>query len=236
MKRWAVIVAVLYALMLGVLSLPVVLAAFAPLKKDSFPNAGGEGLQAATNIAAGLYGDWHWWLWLAVMGLAQAAMLAVPVRLASRRPTTRRPLALTVLASGLMMGALVTGGIFSLCEFAFGDQSLDKSNDSLIPLLPLGMGVLAWCGWAMIFFRLSRTAEPRDFVSRLCRSLLKGSILELLIAVPTHIVARCRDYCCAGFMTFIGLTLGISVMLFSFGPGVFFLFVARWRRLHPDAG
>ena len=85
----------------------------------------------------------------------------------------------------------------------------------------------------MIFFRLSRRAEPKDLVSRLCKYLLKGSILELLIAVPTHIVARCRDYCCAGIMTFIGLTLGTSVMLFSFGPGVFFLFVARWRRLHP---
>jgi hypothetical protein len=96
------------------------------------------------------------------------------------------------------------------------------------------MGVAAWCGWALIFFRLSRTTEPQDFVSRLCKSLLKGSILELLIAVPTHIVARYRDYCCAGFMTFIGLTLGISVMLFSFGPGVFFLFVARWRRLHAE--
>jgi hypothetical protein len=35
-------------------------------------------------------------------------------------------------------------------------------------------------------------------------------------------------------MTFIGLTMGMSVMLFSFGPGVFFLFAARWRRLHPE--
>jgi hypothetical protein len=34
-------------------------------------------------------------------------------------------------------------------------------------------------------------------------------------------------------MTFVGLTMGFSVMLFSFGPGVFFLFVERWRRLHP---
>ncbi len=34
-------------------------------------------------------------------------------------------------------------------------------------------------------------------------------------------------------MTFIGLSLGISVMLFSFGPAVFFLYVDRWRRLHP---
>ena len=54
------------------------------------------------------------------------------------------------------------------------------------------------------------------------------------IAVPTHIVARSRDYCCAGFMTFFGLTMGISVMLFAFGPAVFFLYIDRWRRLHPE--
>ena len=64
--------------------------------------------------------------------------------------------------------------------------------------------------------------------------MLRGSILELLIAVPTHIAARNRDYCCAGFMTFVGLTFGISVMLFSYGPAVFFLYVERWRRLHPE--
>ncbi len=232
MKRWSVIVAVLYALMLAVLSLPVFLAAFFPL--NGLPNAG-DGLKAVTNVATGMYGAWQWWLWLAVMGLAQAAMLAVPVRLASRRPMTRLPLLLTVLTGSLMMGGLVTGGIFSLCEFAFGGQASDQASDVLSIWIPLGMGVAAWCGWALIFFRLGRTTGPQDFVSRLCKTLLKGSILELLIAVPTHIVARYRDYCCAGFMTFIGLTLGMSVMLFSFGPGVFFLFAARWRRLHPGA-
>jgi hypothetical protein len=215
MKRWAVIVAILYSLILGVLSVPGILLAF-------MPNTG-------LKEAAGIYGQWQWWLLLAVMGLAQAALLAVPVRWASRRPMTRRPLALTVLSASLMMGGLVIGALSSLYEFAVRDK-----GDSWIIWPAVGLGVAAWCAWALIFFRMSRTVEPGDLVSRLCRCLLKGSILELLIAVPTHIVARCRDYCCAGFMTFFGLTLGMSVMLFSFGPGVFFLFVARWRRLHPD--
>jgi hypothetical protein len=220
MKRWAVIVAILYGLMLGVLSLPFILLAFVP--------------ETSLKQAAEIYGQWQWWLWLAVMGLAQVAMLAVPVRLASRRPMTRRPLALTILAGGLMMGGMVTGAVYSLCEFALAEKALEKPGGNWTNCIALGLGVAEWCVWALIFFRLSRKIEPQDLVSRQCNWLLKGSILELLIAVPTHIVARCRDYCCAGLMTFIGLTLGVSVMLFSFGPGVFFLFVARWRRLHPD--
>jgi hypothetical protein len=94
--------------------------------------------------------------------------------------------------------------------------------------------VLLWGVWAVLFYRSSRGANPPDVISRQCRLLLRGSILELLIAVPTHIVARSRDYCCAGAMTFVGLTLGISVMLFSYGPAVFFLYAERWRRLHPE--
>jgi hypothetical protein len=215
MKRWAVMVAVLYGLMLGVASVPGYLLAFAP--------------HADFNNAAGMVIRGPRWLFLAVMGLAQAAMLAVPVRFASRRPMTRRPLILTIVAAALMMSALVIGAFCSIYEFALHDKG---GNWTLWTALVLGVG--AWCAWAGIFYRISRATEADDLVSRLCKWLLRGSVLELLIAVPTHIVARCRDYCCAGVMTFIGLTLGISVMLFSFGPGVFFLFAARWRRLHPQ--
>jgi hypothetical protein len=222
MKRWAILVAILYSAMLGILSAPFSMLAFVP--------------NVDLKNAVEIYGHWQWWLWLLVMGLAQAALLLVPVRVASRRPVTRLPLALTIVAGGLMMGALVTGGVYSLCEFAFAQHALEKPEGDWTQWFAPGLGLAEWCVWAVIFFRSSRTMEPLDLVSRQCKWLLKGSILELLVAVPTHIVARCRDYCCAGLMTFIGLVLGTSVMLFSFGPGVFFLFVARWRRLHPGAG
>jgi len=60
--------------------------------------------------------------------------------------------------------------------------------------------------------------------------LLRGSILELLVAVPSHIIVRQRNECCAPIVTFWGIVTGISVMLLSFGPGVLFLFAARVRR------
>jgi hypothetical protein len=217
MKRWALLVAILYALILAVLALPMIFIGLAPA------------IDIDIKSAAALYIRWQWWLIFAVMGLAQASLLAVPVRVASRRPMSRRPLILTVLVAALMMAGLVVGAF--LCIFEFGFYNL---GGGWTPWTVLVIGIASWCGWTIAFFRLSQRWDAEDFMSRLCRYLLKGSILELLIAVPTHIVARCRDYCCAGFMTFIGLTLGIAVMLFSFGPGVFFLFVARWRRLHPE--
>jgi hypothetical protein len=120
--------------------------------------------------------------------------------------------------------------MYSLCELALRDKALD----GWCWWSGIGSGVVIWCVWAVMFYRSSHAVEPSDLISRQCRLMLRGSILELLVAVPTHIVARSRDYCCAGMMTFVGLTLGISVMLFSFGPAVFFLYVERWRRLHPE--
>ena len=78
---------------------------------------------------------------------------------------------------------------------------------------------------------MSHQTPAADIVTRQCRWLIKGSILELLIAVPSHIYVRGRNDCCAGFATFFGITMGISVMLLSFGPAVFLLYRARMLRL-----
>lgn len=214
MKHWALVVVGLYVLILAVLAGPMLLIAFAP--------------EAHAKDITAPYLSLPFWLWLAVMALSQAAMLVVPVRVANRRPMSQRSLLWPVATAGLMMGALAVGAILSLIEFAIRGES-----DWFSFWTAIVCGVVIWCVWTVLFCRSSRDAEPADVVSRQCRLMLRGSILELLIAVPTHIIARSRGYCCAGVMTFIGLALGISVMLFSFGPSVFFLYAARWRRLHP---
>jgi hypothetical protein len=216
MKQWAWLVAALYVLVLVVLTFPACMAAFAPEIKWA------EALNA--------YASWGYWAWLVVMFVGEFALLAVPVQVVSRRPVTKGALWPTVLAGGLMAGALLVGAIYSILEFIFGQRGAGPW-----PWVAIAAGVLLWVVWSAVFFRLGGRVEPTDLVSRQCRLLLKGSILELLIAVPTHIVARYRNYCCAGLMTFIGLTMGISVMLFAFGPAVFFLYADRWKQLRPKA-
>lgn len=215
MKRWAWIVAALYAALLLVMTVPAILLAFVP--------------QFGPGEAAQPLGTWPYWLWLAVMFVSQVALLSVPVRMASRRPVTQGPLWRTVLAGGLMAGGLVIGAFLSIYEFF--TRGAGSGNGILWTAILLGL--LTWGIWALVFHRASEDTEPAGLVSRQCRALLKGSILELLVAVPTHVVARYRNYCCAGMLTFIGLTMGVSVMLFAYGPAVYFLFVERWKRLHP---
>jgi len=90
-----------------------------------------------------------------------------------------------------------------------------------------------WLVWAFIFRRATRSDEPDTLLKRIKCWLLRGSILELIIAVPSHVIVRRRDDCCAPAGTFWGIATGISVMLLCFGPGVFFLFVERVNKLKP---
>jgi hypothetical protein len=217
MKRWGYTVAVLYALVLVIAMPPLYLAAFAPT--ISFARA------------LDSWSDWQFWALIALLFAAQALFLLLPVRVASRRPVSRMTILVPLLVSGLMAALLAVGVACSLLEFAYGPHT-----PQLWQLVPLCAGLVAWAAWGLYFWRASASRSGEDVVRAQCRALVKGSVLELLIAVPTHVVARYRDYCCAGLMTFVGLACGIAVMLFAFGPGVFFLYVERWRRLHPDAG
>ena len=176
------------------------------------------------------YAAWELWAWVVLMGVAQAVFLVVPVRFASRRPVSRRTLLAPILTSGLMAALLAAGLAYSISEFELAGGSGSKWG-----WIPFALGGGVWLAWAAYFWRFSAAQAPQDAVKEQAKALLKGSILELLVAVPTHVVARWRDYCCAGLMTFVGIACGIAVMLFAFGPGVFFLYVERWRRLHPDA-
>jgi hypothetical protein len=215
MKRWAVIVVLLYFLILVALTFPFIFVAFYPLKDPT--------------AVLWPFFEWPYWLVLGVFLAAQAVMLFVPVELSLERPKTQRSVVWPILASGLMIGVLGSGVAVSINEF------IRKENaDSTSVALPWGVLLGLWVLWTVVFYRMNRDSSAMDVVTRQCRHLLKGSILELLIAVPTHIVARMRDYCCAGFWTFLGIAFGVAVMLFSFGPGVFFLFAARWKRLHPN--
>jgi hypothetical protein len=216
MKRWALVVVALYFMILVAMTAPLIMVAFYPLNS------------AVTSI--GPMGDKVYWMIVAVFVVAQAVMLIVPVDLSLRRPQSQRSILWPILAAGLMAGILGLGAVVSLHEYL--TRGADFGGRSLF--LPWGTLVGMWALWSLIFYRTSRNQPAIDVISRQCSLLMKGSILELLVAVPTHIVARSRDYCCAGVYTFLGIAFGVAVILFSYGPGVFFLFAARWRRLHPQ--
>ena len=242
MKHWAILTVLLYALALLLLTIPVLLAAFGGWGKNSVM-----GLQDASKI----YLSWGYWLWLAVLVAGQAMLLLLPINLAERRLPARRPVKVPVIVTAFFLANLFVAGLATLLCALFKENSAINGIEIFQRLNPfptrqpdsgwslvLGMLttlVLFWVIWVVIFRNFARSDDSDSLLQRSTRWLLRGSILELLIAVPSHIFVRRRGDCCAPVGTFWGIATGISVMLLCFGPGVFFLFVERFERLKPKS-
>jgi hypothetical protein len=247
MKKWAVLTVLLYAVVLLLLIVPGILIAF----------AGKEGMSFQTALE--VFRDWFFWISFAVLVAGQALLLLLPIDISDRRLTPRRPLKLPVIVTAFFLANLFFAGFFSILCAAFKDNGfgvIDPFYDWAILknaisqnahepttdgpsgwgfwLGAIGMVVIFWCFWGMMFYRYAKDDDPNTLVKRSTRWLLRGSILELLVAVPSHIIVRRRDDCCAPMGTFWGITTGISIMLLCFGPGVFFLFAERIRRTQPE--
>jgi len=247
MKRWAVLTVLLYALALIVLSVPVTFAAFA--------NWGKNDMNVTFQNLFQLYQQWDYWLWLVVLVGGQALLLLLPIDISERRLPARRKLKVPVIVTGFFLANLFLAGIFSmLCAifkdgalnvFSFADWILGHRTGNLPQTVDtttwgvwttIGITVtIFWIIWAFIFSRCAKPDDEDSPVNRSTRWLLRGSILELLVAVPSHVIVRRRDDCCAPAGTFWGIATGISVMLLCFGPGVYFLFVERCQKLKPKS-
>lgn len=213
MRLWALLVVLVYAAMLVVLTVPAWLI-----------------LGADWSEAADLMADFGWW-WIGILVLGQAVLLVVPVRVVTRRLPPQRSLWLPTIATILFLWLLAVFAAISLW-FAIvgedGDAGLSEAGGWTIFV---GATLLFWVIWAFVFIGERNRLSAPAFVQRLMRRLMAGSILELLIAVPSHILARKRDECCSPAITGLGIYTGIAVMLMAFGPGVFMLYARRRRRL-----
>ena len=243
MKRWAALTVLLYALALLLLTVPVMATAFGDWAKS------GKGIGWLGALKT--YSYLGYWIWLAVLVGGQALLLLLPIRIAERRLPARRPLKLPVIVGAFLLANLFVAGFFSLLCAIFRDGAFklfELFSLSTIFNAPTANGsdsgggdiggvilmlVGFWIIWAIVFRNFARQDEPEALLKRLIRWLLRGSILELLVAVPSHVIVRRRDDCCAPIGTFWGIATGISVMLLCFGPGVFFLFVEKFQRLKP---
>lgn len=224
MKRLALLVLLAYAALLFALTWPWLHLCFFNI--DGFVKL--LTFKADADELLGPYKSSVFWAFLGVVLLCQAGLLFTPVRLTTGRPATRRALYLPIITSGFLIGALGAGLTWSVSEVLKWETSAGWTAWAVI-----GLGVAIWLFWGLVFLRTSRSAEPKAAVLSQCWRLFQGGAIAFLVAVPCHIWVRHRNECCAGFLTFIGLTFGLAVMLLSFGPGIYFLFAERARRLRP---
>ncbi len=173
----------------------------------------------------------------------QALLIFLSVDTTRRRLRPRQHVLVSAATVGLMVGILSLSTFYVVAAAHSGD----KLNDDVLKTvffwssLPsegfpaafwiyFGAGSLLalWLVWGYLFYVFHNGSSV--IVGRAIGWLMAGSVLELLIAVPCHIIVRNRGDCSAPFVTGYGIATGIAIMLMSFGPGVIFLYQKRMRQ------
>jgi len=206
MRKWGVVITVFYALIL--LGLIVPGAMFLTLNKFSWHGVGN------------MYGEPVLWVLVAAIIGSQALLLFLSVDQSQKRLKPRTHVLVSCLVGGILTALLTSGVIFCVGCAVWGDKFLPDNFGYIWAI----WGAL-WLLWGVIFYLYFRSSSV--VVSRLTAWLLRGSILELLVAVPCHVIVRRRDDCSAPVATSFGIASGIAIMLLSFGPSVLFLYRKR---------
>jgi hypothetical protein len=214
MRKWGLVVSLFYAAVVVLLLVPCEVALI-------------RNWTSITAFRSGVmefYGYWITWVWVGVLVLGQVLLIALSANTSGQRLKPRTRIVFSIAAAGLLLAVLTVSVVSSVAVAIRGDLT----DDSAWAILIGGLAV-PWIVWAIAFYRYSRDTE--DIVTRAVTWLLRGSVLELLVAVPSHVIVRRRHDCCAPAVTGFGIATGIAIMLLSFGPSVLFLFKKRMDRL-----
>lgn len=104
-----------------------------------------------------------------------------------------------------------------------------------IPWAIIGIVLGAWTFWFLVFALVGSREWTRRF-GRMYRTLISGTILELLITIPIDVQVRKRTNCYCGEGTFFSMIIGLTTVLWVFGPGIAILFLIRRRQRLEQSG
>jgi hypothetical protein len=137
------------------------------------------------------------------------------------KPMGRKRFWIPLIIAGAMFAFLLWGLKMAVSEL------LETRNDSVMGFFTMGFFTVLWLFWLIAFGLLSIRWTRIAFFRNLTANLLSGSLLELLISIPSHIVVSRRPGCFQGLGTAFGIFSGIYVALFAFGPGAIWLMIRK---------
>lgn len=214
MKHWGIAISALYAVVVAALTLPLWIFLF-------FGELNSEALADLLDSQP-LVDFLVVWGSVGLFIVTQAALLFIAVDRSGSRLKPRRRLGIAVAATSFAVALLCLAVLSNVIAILLGDDGLEWE------WFWLALPAVLWIGWGVVFYLY----RERMFASltRTVGWLLNGSVLQLLIAVPAHIVVRERNDCCAPMISGFGIASGVALMLMAFGPSVVFLYQDRLRR------
>jgi hypothetical protein len=172
--RWPYYVFALYFVLIGaVFFIPVAIAA-----------ADGKDVTGLGLIIGGIY--------FLLVGLA-VSLMAVPIKRDWFSPVKRGSIVWPLIGSVLTGMLLLVGAGAASYEF-WSYEHKEPGDSELLLVLSVG-AALAWGTWFVVLCYCSRSVDRTTLSGRLAFWLLAGSLLELLVAIPMHMVIRRRGEC-----------------------------------------
>jgi hypothetical protein len=214
MRKWGAIVTAFYALLLLGLLVPV---------GTSLLDKGGPHLSGAY----GVYGLWQVWIAVGILLASEALLVFLTVDTSFKRLKPRAHILVSCVVTAMLLAVLTGAALLCLGFKSYGDAFFEKFWGGFFASftnLALSVGAI-WMAWAIIFYFYVRNSN--ETITRATSWLLKGSVLELLVAVPCHVIVRRRTDCSAPYVTNFGIVTGIAIMFLSFGPSVLLLYKKR---------
>jgi hypothetical protein len=212
MRKWGIVISVFYAVIVVGLLAPAGLRLAMAGSDAPFFKTLGE-----------MYTEWL--VWAAIFALigGQAILLFLSVDTSQKRLKPRTHLAVSVVAGSMLFALLAFAAISAGGAAVAGDKFIDWFWDTEMEVVWVFLAF--WLVWGVLFYLYFRNSAA--VTTRIVSWLLKGSVLELLIAVPCHVWVRRRGDCSAPMATSFGIVTGIAVMLLAFGPSVLLLYKKR---------
>jgi hypothetical protein len=214
MRKWGAVITLFYALILLGFIIPgavLIIEHPSALSHEFFDDL------------KDVYSGWITWFVAAFLIAGEAILLFLTVDTSQKRLKPRSRIAVSYALTSALFALLIFAGLSALGVAVFHDPFFDYAWNSLAQVIVTWAGL--WLLWGVIFYLYTRgTALP---TTRIVSWLLKGSVLELLIAIPCHVIVRRRDECCAPMVTSFGIATGTAIMLLCFGPSVLLLYKKR---------
>jgi len=217
MRKWGIVISVFYAFVVLVILFPLM----GPWLAGGSPVAGGflkELIDFYKGNSIVVFGTP-----IAILLLGQVLLLFLSVDTSFRKLKPRAHVAVTSAVVAMLFTLLAFLAIWSIDGAARGDNFGNGYTDTVGKFVAVCVGL--WLLWGVVFYLYTRNST--QVVTHAVSWLLKGSVLELLIAVPCHVIVRRRHDCSAPVVTSFGIVTGIAVMLLSFGPSVLLLYKKR---------
>jgi hypothetical protein len=208
MKNWAALTIVLYLVAVSVLCMPIMLVAY-PEEHQHLKV--------------------FYFYFVPFLVLCQGVLLLVPAAVARDRPVRRRSVATAAIVGAIPMVIMILGFLGCVISMIWPENSPSRAKINYPDWINWAVILALWAVWGAVFYRSFAPEKPADFTTKMTRWLLAGSILEVVVAIPSHIISRHRNECCAPIMSLLGIVTGVAVALMAFGPGVFLLFARRIR-------